>query len=238
MAAAHVFVADVEAPALDPDDHHHLERVLRLRDGEAVTVADGAGRWRACTWSAGRLDPAGEVTVDDRPVPAVTVAFALTKGDKPELVVQKLTEVGVDRIVPFVATRSVVRWDEAKAGRQVERLRRVAREAAMQSRRTFLPSVDGVARFADVAALPGACLADAGGAPPSLDRPTVLVGPEGGWSDEERAVGPPPMALGPHVLRAETAAIVAGALVVAIRSGLCHDHPRSLPPQGPATQRG
>jgi 16S rRNA (uracil1498-N3)-methyltransferase len=231
LAAAHVFVADVGEPLLDPDDQHHLERVLRLRDGEAVTAADGDGRWRACTWSGGRLEVAGEVVVDDRPSPAVTVAFALTKGDKPELVVQKLTEVGVDRIAPFAAARSVVRWDGAKAARQVERLRRVAREAAMQSRRSFLPAVDDLATFAAVAALPSACLADAGGEPPSLDRPTILVGPEGGWSEEERASGPPAIGLGPHVLRAETAAIVAGALVVAIRTGLCNDHRGSLPPQ-------
>ena len=99
----------------------------------------------------------------------------------------------------------------------------------MQSRRAFLPEVDDVRSFAEVAALPGAALADAGGDPPSLARPTVLVGPEGGWSDEERAAGLPAVALGPHVLRAETAAIVAGALVVALRSSLCHDHRGSLP---------
>ena len=223
----HVFVDSLEALELDDDDRHHLVRVLRVRDGEAVTASDGRGSWRACEWRGDRLVAAGDVVVEAAPVPPVTVAFALTKGEKPELTVQKLTEVGVDRIVPFAAARSVVRWDEAKAARNVERLRRVAREAAMQSRRAFLPTVDDVTTFDGAAALPGACLADAGGEPPSLDRPTVLVGPEGGWSDEERAAGVPVVALGPHVLRAETAAIVAGALVVALRSSLCQHHPRS-----------
>jgi 16S rRNA (uracil1498-N3)-methyltransferase len=231
VPAAHVFVADLETLALDPADEHHLARVLRLRDGEPVTAADGAGLWRPCRWAGGALEPVGDVAADDPPRPAITVAFALTKGERPEVAVQKLTEVGVDRIVPFAADRSVARWDAERAGRNLDRLRRVAREAAMQSRRAFLPEVADLATFDEVAALPGACLADAGGEPPSLTRPTVLVGPEGGWSDRERAAGLPTVALGPHVLRAETAAIVAGALVVALRAGLCHDHPGSLPAQ-------
>lgn len=223
----HVFVDDLSSLELADDDEHHLSRVLRLRDGEALTASDGRGSWRPCVWRSGGLAAAGEVVVDERPSPEVTVAFALTKGEKPELTVQKLTEVGVDRIVPFAAARSIVKWEPDKAARNVERLRRVAREAAMQSHRSFLPVVEDVATFSAAASLPGACLADAGGAPPSLATPTVLVGPEGGWSDEERAAGLPAVALGPHVLRAETAAIVAGALVVALRSSLCHHHPGS-----------
>src|SRR5689334_5905696 len=98
-AAAHVFVADISAPAL--------------------TAADGAGAWRLCAFAdAAHLEPIGDV--QHVPAPrAVTVAFALTKGDKPELAVQKLTELGVDRIVPLVAAHSVVRWDDAKAARNV-----------------------------------------------------------------------------------------------------------------------
>jgi 16S rRNA (uracil1498-N3)-methyltransferase len=217
---AHVFVADLADPQLDDADRHHLERVLRLRAGEEVTVSDGRGGWRRCTFGAGGdLQPEGEVEQRPQPAPAITVAFALTKGDKPELTVQKLTELGVDRIVPFVAARSVVRWDDERAARQVERLRRVAREAGMQSRRAHLPEVAEVADFATVARLPGAVLADAGGQPPALATPAVLVGPEGGWSDEERAAGLPCAGLGDHVLRAETAAITAAALWTALRAG-------------------
>ncbi|MDP9387691.1 MAG: 16S rRNA (uracil(1498)-N(3))-methyltransferase, partial [Actinomycetota bacterium] len=148
-AAAHAFVADPASPVLDDDDRHHLERVLRLRAGEAVTVSDGAGRWRACMWApGGRLEPTGPVVADPPPMPPVTVAFALTKGDRPEWVVQKLTEVGVDVIVAFRGDRSVVRWDAERAAAQVSRWRRVAREAAMQSRRRWLPTVADVADFA------------------------------------------------------------------------------------------
>ena len=217
-------------PALGDDDRHHLERVLRLRPGEVVTVSDGHGGWRSCTFvTGGGLVPVGDVEVRPRPVPPVTVAFALTKSEKPELTVQKLTELGVDRIVPFVAGRSVARWEGDRAERHLSRLRRVAREAAMQSRRAHLPEVSDLAGFADLAGLAGACRADVGGGPPTLDRPVILVGPEGGWTDEERAAGLPAIGLGPQVLRAETAAITAGALLVALRAGIVN-HAGSLPP--------
>lgn len=222
------------APAIEDEDRHHLERVLRLRDGEAVTVADGRGGWRACTFRSGGLEPAGDVEHRERPAPPLTVAFALTKGGKPELVVQKLTELGADGIVPFTADRSVVRWDAERAARHVERLRRIAREAAMQSRRAFLPEVGEVVRFDVAAQLPGACRADAGGGAPTLERPCILVGPEGGWSEAEATSGLPAVGLGPQVLRAETAAIAAGAVLAALRAGLV-DHAGSLPSTPPST---
>jgi len=220
-ASAHVFVADLDNPVLEPEDHHHLTRVLRLRVGDRITAADGRGRWRQAVVTAdAELEPVGPVEVEAAAEPAITIAFALVKGERPELVVQKLTEVGVDRIVPFAAERSVVRWDAERAERNVTRLRRVAREAAMQCRRARLPAVDAPVTFAAAAALPGAALADAGGAAPDLDHPVLLAGPEGGWSPAERALGLPTIALGPHILRAETAAVVAGTLLVAIRSQL------------------
>ena len=215
----HVFVADVAAPDLDPDDRHHLERVLRLRPGDPFTVADGRGRWRPCTFGP-VVAAAGDVASDPEPAPRLTVAFALVKGERPELVVQKLTELGIDRIVAFTAARSVVRWDDQKAAKQVERLRRVAREAAMQSRRTRLPQVDDLASFADVLALPGAVAADRGGGALTLDTPTVLIGPEGGWDPDERGRFGTTVGLGDQVLRAETAALAAGTILGALRSGL------------------
>src|SRR5688572_16956965 len=113
--AAHVFVDDVENPVLLADDAHHLARVLRLRDGEEMTVSDGRGAWRLCRFHANALAPAAPTQHCEPPTPPVLVAFALTKGDKPELIVQKLTELGVDRIVPVAAARSVVQWEPAKA---------------------------------------------------------------------------------------------------------------------------
>ena len=117
-SAGHLFyVADVSAPILDDADAHHAARVLRLRDGEVLSVGDGAGHWRRGRWTGRGIEPDGEVMVEPPVVRPVAVGFALVKGSKPELVVQKLTELGVDRIVPFTAARSVVRWDPGRGER-------------------------------------------------------------------------------------------------------------------------
>lgn len=214
----HAFVADVVHPVLDDVDRHHLGRVVRLRPGDTLTVSDGRGRWVRCRYGDD-LDVVGEVQLVPEPAPRLTVAFALVKGARPEWIVQKLTEVGVDRICPFVAARSVVRWSADKVESHVERLRRVAREAAMQSRRCWLPEVAPLVPFAEVAGLPGAVLADREGVAVSAAATTVLVGPEGGWDAEER-VGRTTVSLGDAVLRAETAAVAAGVLLTALRAGI------------------
>jgi 16S rRNA (uracil1498-N3)-methyltransferase len=219
-----VFVDDLDAPTLRDDDRHHLVRVLRTRSGGPVVLGDGAGGWRTGVLGATDVEATGPVQRWAPPRPELTIGFALVKGDKPELIVQKLTELGVDRIVPFRADRSVVRWDDAKATKAVARLRTVARAAAMQSHRPVLPTVEDVADIAALAARPGAALADRTGAAPSLDRPVLLVGPEGGWTDAERQAAPG-VALGAHVLRAETAAVTAGSLLTALRAGLIAPSP-------------
>lgn len=220
-ARAHVFVTDVAAPRLADDDERHLRRVLRLGPGDTVTASDGRGRWCACRMTGdAELEAVAEVVADPEARPVITVAFALVKAQRPELAVQKLTEVGADRIVPFVAERSVVQWSADKVDRQAERFAVIAREAAMQSRRTWLPTVERLSDFDSVAALPGAALADRDGVPPTLSLPTVLIGPEGGWSDTERTSGLPSVRLGAHTLRTETAAITAGAVLGALRSRL------------------
>ncbi len=229
VAVAHVFVPDLASPVLDAGDRHHLERALRLRAGEVVTASDGAGRWVACRWVGGGaggapLEVDGEVVVEPAPAPLVTVVFAPVKGERPEWAVQKLTELGVDRIVPLEAARSVVRWTGERAAGPLDRWRRIAREAAMQSRRAWLPEVETPVSFREAAGWAGAARAEAGGDPPSLARPVVLVGPEGGWDREERAAALPTVGLGPNVLRTETAAVAAGTLLVALRSGLLAPH--------------
>lgn len=212
----HVLVDDVEAPSLGTEEHHHLARVRRVRSGDPVSVTDGLGHWRWCTFGA-HLEPVGEVQHDPAPVPRLTVGFALVKGQRPELVVQKLTELGIDEIAPFVAERSVVQWDDAKSARHHERLTTIAREAAQQSRRTWFPVVRPVASFDDLAATPGAVVCDREGDPLTSAHTTVLVGPEGGWSPRERRV--PAVGLGATVLRAETAAIAVATLQIALRDG-------------------
>lgn len=220
-AAAHLFVADTADPELGYDDRHHVMTVLRLRPGERLTVSDGEGRWRAGRLGpGGTIEPEGEVVVVEAPTPLLGVGIALTKGSRPELAVQKLTELGVDRIVPFVAARSIVRWEGERARTHLRRLRRVAREAAMQCRRVRLPVVEDLAPFSDVAGRPGVAMAHMGGGAPNSAMTSVLVGPEGGWADEELALGLPTVGLGPLVLRSETAAITLAALLVGMRLGL------------------
>jgi 16S rRNA (uracil1498-N3)-methyltransferase len=116
----------------------------------------------------------------------------------------------------------VVRWEGDRAVKSAERLRRVVREAASQCRRPRLPEVTGVCRLEEVAAAAGApvTLAEAGGGPPGLGRPVLAVGPEGGWDPDERDAFGPTVGLGATVLRAETAAVAAGALLCALRSGV------------------
>jgi 16S rRNA (uracil1498-N3)-methyltransferase len=197
----HAFVANLDAPALDPEDRHHFERVLRLRPGDELTVSDGAGRWRPCTLGA-ELTSTGPIITVAAPEPRLTVAFALVKGARPELVVQKLTELGIDHIVPFTP-----------------------REASMQSRRCHLPEVEGLRSFAQVAAFPGAVRAERDGRPPTVTTSTLLIGPEGGWDDAERAAVVDEVAIGVQVLRAETAALAGATLLAALRSGLVGEAP-------------
>ncbi|MGQ0617839.1 MAG: RsmE family RNA methyltransferase [Acidimicrobiia bacterium] len=217
---AHAFVSDLERPVLDDDDRHHLERVLRLGRAEVITVSDGQGRWRPCRFGP-ELEPTGAVGFVAPPAPELAVGFALVKGDRPEWIVQKLTEVGIDRIIPYHAARSVVRWDPARSARRRARLETVAREAAMQSRRAWLPVVEEVAEFGELAERPGAARADrSGSAPLGPGHRLVLVGPEGGWGPDECRAPLPTIVLGTHVLRSETAAVVAGVLLNALRTGV------------------
>ena len=231
-AAAQVFVDDPAAARPADSDLHHLSRVLRLRAGEEVVASDGAGRWARTQWAGGEtLEPVsglpgpggdGAVQFEDASEPVLTVAFAPTKGERPEWVVQKLTELGVDRIVPLISERSVIRWAGERGAGAVERLRRVAREAAAQSRRVWLPDVAAVTKFADLAGLGGpgsVVLAQLSGDRPSAAHQVVAVGPEGGWSADELAAGLPTVGFGLSVLRAETAAVMAGALMVSLRTG-------------------
>jgi 16S rRNA (uracil1498-N3)-methyltransferase len=215
----HLIVDDLDNPIVTPADRHHLERVRRVRSGDPITFGDGSGRWRPARFGAD-LEPTGDIVTVPAPSPRLTVGFALVKGERPEWVTQKLTELGIDVIVPFTAGRSVVRWEGPRADANHERLTRVAREAAMQCRRAWLPTVEPLTTFGALAETPGVALAQQGGPPLGADTAAVLIGPEGGWTDEERTGVTATVGLGVHVLRAETAAIAAGTLLAARRSGL------------------
>lgn len=211
-----VLVDDLDAPVLATDDLHHFERVLRVATGDEITLGDGRGRWRVARFGP-TPEPTGGIEEVARPEQPITVAFSPVKGERPEWFVQKLTELGVDEIVPVTTDRTVVRWDAARAAKQHERMVKVAREACLQSRRLHLPEVGPIAPLADfLTDRPGAALADPDGEEIGAADRVLVVGPEGGLTRGERA-GRRTIRLPGHVLRSETAAVVAAALACGLR---------------------
>ncbi len=225
---------------LDGPEGHHAATVARLRAGERLLLADGTGACAAGVVTAvgrGVLDIAIERRwVEPEPAPRFVVVQALAKGDRAELAVQAMTEVGVDELVPWAASRSVVQWRGERGDRALERWRSVAREAAKQSRRVRLPVVTAPAGTADVArrlagATAGYVLHEDAGTPlASLDPPVtgevvLVVGPEGGISAEEveafTAAGATAVRLGTTVLRTSTAGVAALAVLNARTSRWC-----------------
>ncbi len=223
---------------LSGPEGRHAATVRRLRPGERVDVGDGAGLVVECVVTAhsGRgLELAVlELAVLARrevppPEPVITVVQAIPKGDRGELAVEEMTEVGVDRIVPWAAARSVPVWQAERGARSLARWRATAREAAKQSRRAWLPEVTEPASAAGVAAViaKAACAvvlapdaADGLGdlRPPDSGDLVLVVGPEGGITEAENAAflaaGAHALRLGPTVLRTSTAGPVAAAILL------------------------
>ncbi len=212
---------------------HHAVAVRRLSVGEQVVLTDGLGVRVVGTVEAvekGRFDLVAEsVRAVERPTPRITVVQALPKGDRGELAVEMLTEVGVDTIVPWAASRCVAVWKGDRALKAAAKWRSTAREAAKQSRRSWFPEVDDLAQTADLMALVSA--ADlavvlhkeaseplAASAVPVVGTIVVVVGPEGGLTDAEveilRAAGARPVRLGAEVLRTSTAGVAAVAAIL------------------------
>ncbi len=216
------------------DEAHHAVTVRRLREGERVVLTDGLGTSvTGSVASTGKRVFAVRVDtrcVEARPEPAITVVQALPKGERGELAVEVLTEVGVDRIVPWAASRSVAVWKGERAAKSHARWQATAREAAKQSRRAWLPTVSPLASTADLASLVGEAdlalvLHEDATAPlravdvPASGRIVVVVGPEGGIAPDElellAAAGAHGVRLGAEVLRTSTAGVVAVAALLA-----------------------
>jgi 16S rRNA (uracil1498-N3)-methyltransferase len=215
-------------------DLHHAVAVARLKRGEQVVAVEPGGR--AFVVQVTGAERSGLRGLVERELPAerlpdVTVFFGMPKGGKAELIVEKCTEIGVALLVPVLTDRAVARPDDARSERRAERLRRVARSSAAQAQRASVPRVEPTISFeAVVGRVPGfdrflvawedergtdlaEALADA-----TMDsRVAVLVGPEGGLAPAEvRALteaGATTVSLGPTILRAATATMVAAALV-------------------------
>jgi 16S rRNA (uracil1498-N3)-methyltransferase len=236
MTAPHFFAADVSSDpvAVTGEEARHAVRVLRIRPGERVTVADGRGSVvEGPVLEAGRdlvVGVAGR-RHEPRARPSLLVVQAIPKRGKLDGVVQKLTELGADAFRPVATERSVARWDGPKGRAQRDRLEAIAREAAKQSRRAWLPSVEPPGSLDALEPLPRAtfllheeAVRRLGEALP-VERPeavAILVGPEGGFTPEEvsrlAGRGAQPVTLGPSILRTETAALAA-AVVILCRYG-------------------
>ncbi|GHJ98798.1 16S rRNA (uracil(1498)-N(3))-methyltransferase [Streptomyces sp. NPDC003753] len=222
---------------LDGPEGRHAVSVKRLRPGETVVLTDGAGRWAECEV----VDTEGKDRlvvhmhgVNEEPLesPRITVVQALPKGDRGELAVETMTEVGVDAIVPWQASRCITQWKGDRGLKALGKWRATAREAGKQSRRVRFPEVADAATTKQVAAL----LAKAdfaavlhsdfeyGSEPlataqlPAEGEIVLVVGPEGGISSEElalfREAGAKAYVLGRSVLRTSTAGTAAAALLL------------------------
>jgi 16S rRNA (uracil1498-N3)-methyltransferase len=209
---------DGDTLTLDGPEGHHAATVQRLRVGESVLLGDGRGTLVRASITAvgkGTLDLAlGERSYEPQPIPRIVVIQGIAKGDRGELAVQAMTEVGVDVVVPWAAARSIAQW---KSDKQRQRWADTAREAAKQSRRARVPVVEPPASTKDLTGrLNGAfVLHEEASAPvstvelPALDDIVLVVGPEGGITPDElatfEAAGAQAVRLGSSVLRTSTA---------------------------------
>ena len=236
---------------LDGPEGRHAGSALRVRPGERVRVGDGRGSVADCEVTdaaSGRVE-ARVVTLHrvPRPVPAVTVVQALPKSERSELAVELATEAGADRIVPWQAARCVSRWTGPKLEKGRAKWVNAARAAAKQSRRAWEPEIAEPVDAAGLGALVlvlhedgAAPFAGAVAAAPSAESVVLVVGPEGGVSDEEirtlTDAGARAVVLGPEVLRTSTAAAVAlGAL--GVLTPRWTDPATTLEPTAPAPRK-
>lgn len=215
---------------LTPEARHYVRDVLRLAPGTVLELFDGAGgRWDARVEEGFESLALGQRRAAAAGGPAIWIVPALAKGEKMDLVVQKATELGAARVAPFEAGRSVVRLEPERAEERTRRWRRIAEEAARQCGRADVPELAppaplaarlaeappgfGVVVFHGEGAAPFASLA------PAPAGWIAVVGPEGGLTEGEvracEAAGARRVSLGPRILRAETAAIAAVALLQA-----------------------
>ena len=216
--------------ALGGDDGRHAAVVRRTRPGEVIMVGDGCGRGVRGTvlavQKAGLQVEVTELLTAPEPRRRIVAVQALAKGDRSELAIEMLTEAGVAEIVPWMASRSVVRWSGERAAKSLSRWRSTVREAAKQSRRLQVPSVPDVVSTRELLAMINAtdralvlheeadqwlselALAD-------QESVMIIIGPEGGIAPEEleafTAAGAEPVRISDGVLRTSTAGVVAVA---------------------------
>ncbi|MDF2668514.1 MAG: hypothetical protein K0R67_820 [Paenibacillus sp.] len=223
---------------LTDDDAHHLQKVMRARIGDQIICSNGQGREalvKITDIQAGLVKAAiqEELPLLAEPGVQVWIAQSLPKGDKLETVIQKGTEIGAVRFIPFLSARTVVQYDERKEAKRVDRWRKIAKEAAEQAHRNRVPEVDSPVTWKQLLKLVG----DAGSAYFCYEKENgqhlrtalrqtfpdqaaaggttvlLIIGPEGGFTEQElleaEAAGCKAVGLGARILRTETAGMVA-----------------------------
>ncbi|AHM56734.1 ribosomal RNA small subunit methyltransferase E [Peptoclostridium acidaminophilum DSM 3953] len=222
----------------DEEEVKHISKVLRLKEGEKLEICDGRQREFICQISSiskkeVQLELLEEIHVQREPGLSVTIYQGLPKAQKFELIVQKLTEIGVSRIVPLETARSIVKLDSKSELKKADRWEKIILGAAKQSKRGVLPSLEQPMSIAqaindiernDVNIVPyeneranpiGSVLRNLEERPESIG---IFIGPEGGFEEFEiemlSAKGVIPVTLGNRILRTETAAIVSSAIVL------------------------
>jgi 16S rRNA (uracil1498-N3)-methyltransferase len=251
-----IFVAQLVAGELTitGDEHHYLHRVRRARPGDAIELVDGVGHRASAVIERITGDAtivrAGVPELVPDASPRIRVLLPLIKGDRMDVCLEKLVEVGVDEIVVWPAARAVVRLDGDRLDARLAKFRTALQAAARQSGRASVPTITAADSLVDAIGLgppapalgppPPALAADVIGLPvpaeapasptilrlvldpgaervaiPAADEVTIISGPEGGFAPEEldQLAGWASLGLGPRVLRAETAPVVAVALV-------------------------
>jgi 16S rRNA (uracil1498-N3)-methyltransferase len=225
--------------ALPPEEAHHLTRVLRLKAGDDVLVFDGRGqefvaRVAAAARGAVTVTLLQRVVATAQPAVSLTLVQSVLKGDAMDQVIRDCTMVGVDGVQPIVSARTTVKT--ALMSKAAERWRRIALASAKQCGRATLPEIDEAIAFetwlADRAVTDTFILLEPSAAPPGAvtvrhlaqhpapARATLVVGPEGGWTEEERdralQAGCTPLTLGRMTLRANAVPLAAAAALLAV----------------------
>ena len=222
---------DSEHVKLEPEDEHHLLRVMRMRQGDEIeVVANGVlylcniGSTNPLTiYAVHEIETDVELNVD------VTLLFALTKGDRTDLVVQKATELGVKKVALIQSERTVVRYEEKDIAKKCARYQKIMKEASEQSHRLVVPKMMGIFNLKKLPKEVFSDLnyvgyekdaSDVSGMFANFDKKksiTILIGPEGGFSENEieslTKQGFIRTSLGKRILRAETAAIYALSVI-------------------------
>jgi 16S rRNA (uracil1498-N3)-methyltransferase len=223
-----IFLDDLDPESLEIElpkpEYRKLHDVLRLRAGAHIALLPGDGTVWRCEFHGPVLRRLEIETIHTEPTLELTLAQAMPKAEKLEEVIRMGTEIGVSHFQVFDSDRTVVRWDERKKQERLPRLAAIARESAEQSYRARVPSVEFVSGLDAVLRQPEAIVlsevdrvtatlqARLG---PEVRQATLVVGPEGGWSPREvAAIGDRAVTLGPRVLRVDTAAAAAAALVL------------------------